>query len=226
MSKQTTVWRQDFFDEVEPIKLKDPLAYILGAQDEGEPFVFNYTDAVLLAGHSCPAVSGAYKLTAKALKALYGNELPVRGQIRVLIKGGPADLAYGPQSHVISLITGAAGATGFKGLGGRHGRDGKLFFDAKDTQFNTFIFQREDNNRAVQVTYNPQALSGDPRMNDLVPLVLRGVATKEQKDLFISLWQGNVRKILIDDEKYPGLFTVTELKNFEFPRASSRADVY
>jgi len=223
MSKETTVWRQDFFDEVEPIKLKDPLSYILGAQDEGEPFVFNYTDAVKLAGHSCPAVSGAYKLTAKALKPLYGKELPTRGQIRVLIKGGPADLAYGPQSHVISLITGAAGVTGFKGLGGRNGRDNKLFFDSEDMQFNTFIFQREDTGKAVRVTYNPQALSGDPRMNDLVPLVLRGTATKEQKDLFISLWQGNVRKILIDDEKYPGLFEVEELKDFEFPRTTSKA---
>lgn len=223
MSKKTTVWRQDFFDEVEPIKLRDPLAYILGAQDEGEPFVFNYSDAVKLAGHSCPAVSGAYKLTAKALKALYGKELPTRGQIRVLVKGGPTDLAYGPQSHVISLITGAAGVTGFKGLGGRYGRDNKLFFDSEDMQFNTFIFQREDTGKAVRVTYNPQALSGDPRMNDLVPLVLRGTATKEQKDLFISLWQGNVRKILLDDEKYPGLFEVEELKGFEFPRIKSKA---
>jgi formylmethanofuran dehydrogenase subunit E len=217
MSKQKTVWRQDFFDKVEPIRLKDPLAYILGAQDEGEPFVFNYTDAVKLAGHSCPAVSGAYKLTALALKALYGKELPTRGQIKVLVKGGPTDLAYGPQSHVISLITGAAGVTGFKGLGGRHGRDNKLFFDSKDMQFNTFIFQREDTGKAVKVTYNPQALSGDPRMNDLIPLVLRGVATKEQKDLFISLWQGNVRKILIDDEKYPGLFEWRSLR-ISFPK--------
>jgi len=224
MPKQTTQWRQDFFDEVEPIRLKDPLAYILGAQNEDEPFVFNYTDAVLLAGHSCPAVSGAYKVTALGLKALYGNELPIRGQIRVVIKGGPSDLAYGPQSHVISLITGAAGATGFKGLGGRYGRDGKLYFDSDDIQFNTFIFQREDTGKAVKVTYDPQALTGgDPRMNDLIPLVLRGVATKEQKDLFVLLWQGNVRKILLDDDKYPGLFQVEELGDFEFPKSASRA---
>lgn len=215
--KKTTVWRQEFFEKVEPISLREPLALVLGAQDEDELFVINYTDAVLVAGHSCPAVSGAYKVTQKALKALYGNEIPVRGQIRVLIKGGPEDLAYGPQSHVISLITGAAGATGFKGLGGKWGRNNRLFFDTEDVQFNTFIFQREDNGKAVQVTYNPQALPGDPRMNDVIPLVMRGSASKEQKELFYSLWQGNVKRILLEDEEYPGLFEVTELKDFKFP---------
>lgn len=226
MSKNNTVWRQDFFNEVERIRLIEPLAHILGAQNEGEPFVFDYTDAVKVAGHSCPAVSGAYKLTALALKALYGEELPVRGEIKVLIKGGPADLAYGPQSHVISLITGASGSTGFKGLGGRYGRNNKLFFDSKNTEFNTFIFQREDTGKAVRISYNPQAVPGDPRMNDLVPKVMRGVATKEEKDLFISLWQGNVRKILLENEKFPGLFEIEELEGFKFPAGLSTEAAY
>ena len=217
----TTAWRQNFFDKVEPIKLKDPLAYVLGAQKEGEPFIFNYTDAVMLAGHSCPAVSGAYKVTEKALKALYGKDLPVRGEIRILIKGGPTDLAYGPQAQVISFITGASGVTGFKGLGGKYGRNNKLFFTPGDMEFNAFIFQREDTGKTVKVTYNPQALPQDMRMNDLVPLVLRGAANEEEKELFISLWQGNVKKILLEDEKYPGLFEVTDLKDFKFPKESS-----
>lgn len=225
MAKSNTKWRQDFFNDVEPIKLKDPLAYILGAQDEGEPFVFNYTDAVMLAGHSCPAVSGAYKITQKALKALYGNETPVRGQIRVIIKGGPTDLAYGPQSQVISFITGASGVTGFKGLGGLHGRNNKLFFDHNDVQFNEFIFQREDNGKTVKVIYNPQAIPGDPRMGDIIPYVIRGVATKDQKELFFSLWQGNVKRILLDEQNYPGLFEVEELKDYKLPKGFSK-EVY
>jgi formylmethanofuran dehydrogenase subunit E len=221
MSKITTAWRQDFFDKVEPIRLKEPLAYVLGAQNEGEPFVFNYSDAVLLAGHSCPAVSGAYKVTQKALKVLYGKELPVRGEIRVVIKGGPSDLAYGPQGQVISFITGACGVTGFHGLGGRYGRDHKLFFDENDMQFNTYVFQREDTGKAVKVVYNPQALPQDARMNELVPYVLRGTATVQQKDLFISIWQGNVRRILLEDENYPGLFEVEEIEDFKFPKTAS-----
>lgn len=223
MARQETRWKQSFFNDVEPIRLKEPLAYILGAQEEGEVFVINYTDAVLVAGHSCPAVSGAYKITAKALKALYGEELPVRGEIKVLIKGGPADLAYGPQSHVFSLITGAAGVTGFHGLGGRYGRDSRLFFDSEDPEFGAYIFQRMDTGKTVKVTYNPQALPEDSRMSEIIPYVLRGIATKEQKELFDTLWQGKVRKILMEDDKYPGLFEVTELKDFKFPKAAASA---
>ncbi len=214
---ELTKWRQDFFDSVEPIRLRDPLSYILGAQKEGEPFIFHYTDAVMLAGHSCPAVSGAFKLTSKALKTLYPDELPVRGEIRVLIKGGPSDLAYGPQAQVISFITGASGATGFKGLGGRFSRQNKLLFDRDDFQFNTFIFEREDTGRAVKLTYNPQALPPNPGLNDLSPRVISGTATPEEKEEFIALWQGNVKKILLEEERYPGLFTIEELDDFSFP---------
>jgi hypothetical protein len=213
----TTVWRQDFFKDVEPIRLVEPLAHLLGAQNQGDEFIFHFTDAILTAGHACPAVSGAYKLTAKALKALYKDELPVRGEIQVLIKGGPEDLAYGPQAQVISLITGAAGPTGFKGLGGRFSRKNKLLFDPGHPEFNTFIFQRQDTGAAVKITYNPQAITPDPRMNDLSPLVIKGTATEDEHDLFVSLWQGNVRKILLEDENYPGLFTGEELEGFEFP---------
>ena len=222
MTKLSTHWKQDFFEQVEPIRLKDPLSHLLGAQDEEEVFVFHYTDAVKLAGHSCPAVSGAYKVTAKALKALYGDETPVRGEIKALIKGGPADLAYGPQAQVISLITGASGATGFKGLGGKYSRRNKLFFDEKNLEFNTFIFQREDTHKTVKLTYNPQVIPGDARMNGLVPKVLKGSATKEEKEEFINIWQGNVRKILLEDGKHPGLFTVEELGDFKFPDSGAK----
>ena len=60
-------------------------------------------------------------------------------------------------------------------------------------------------------------------MNDVIPLVMRGSATKEQKELFYSLWQGNVRRILLEDEEYPGLFELTELKDFEFPQTKASA---
>jgi len=132
------------------------------------------------------------------------------------------DLAYGPQAQVISLITGASGATGFKGLGGRWGRNDRLFFDAEDPQFGTYIFQREDTGKTVQVVYNPQALGpDDPRMSQLVPLVISGAANAEQKELFTNLWQGKVRRILLDADSMPGLFTVTELPGFQFPTGAA-----
>lgn len=214
-----TEWRQGFYAEVEPIRLIDPLSYALGSQKQGSPFVFNYTDAVKLAGHSCPAVSGAFKLTQKALKALYGEETPVRGGVRVLIKGGPEQLAYGPQSNVITLITGAAGEAGFKGLGGRFARNKKLVFDRGDFQFNTFIFQRQDTGKAVKVVYNPDKVPLDPEVERLRPRVLEGTASEEERERFMALWQGKVKKILLEDESYPGLIEVEELEAFTFPEA-------
>lgn len=214
---EQTIWKQEFFSEVEPIRLTDPLSILLGAQDEGNALIIHYRDAVLLAGHSCPAVSSAYQLTKKALKALYREETPIRGEVRVLVKGGPRDLAYGPQAQVISFITGSWGETGFKGLGGKFSRNDKLLFDTEDVQFNTFIFQRIDNKKAVQISCNPGVLPQDPRMSSLMPLMLQNKASDEEKELFQSIWQGNVRKILLEDEAYPGLFTLKELPDFQFP---------
>ncbi|MEK7850828.1 MAG: hypothetical protein AAB275_03000 [Deltaproteobacteria bacterium] len=212
MAEGQSNWSQSFFDEAPEIRLKDPLAYILGAMEADGVMVFKYTDAVKMAGHSCAAVSGAYMITVKALDTLYGNDLPVRSQIRVTIKGGPTDLAYGPMAQVISLITGAAGETGFKGLGRVGGRQNKLVFDKDNFQFNTFIFQREDTGKAVKVTYNPQVLPQNPAMGDLMPLLVSGQASKEEREQFVSMWQGNVRKVLLESDKYPGLFEIEEIK--------------
>ncbi|MEE9543208.1 MAG: hypothetical protein V3V95_05450 [Thermodesulfobacteriota bacterium] len=217
MTQNKTVWARDFFETAEPIKLFDPLGEMLGAVAEGEPFVYRYADAVLMAGHSCPAVSGAFSITRKALKALYGDETPVRGEIKVLIKGKPEELAYGPQSQVIMLITGASGNTGFKGLGGQFARCDRLHFDQNETEFNTYIFQRMDTGKTVKVVYNPQALPDEPRLNTLTPLVISKAASKEEKEEFQTLWQGKVKKIVTEDDKYPGLIEITELKDFTFP---------
>ncbi|VAV82348.1 hypothetical protein MNBD_DELTA01-61 [hydrothermal vent metagenome] len=217
MPTDSTKWNIPFLDEVETISLTDPLSYVLGSQIENDPFVFSYSDAIKLAGHSCPAVSGAYKITAIALKALYGENTPVRGDIRVLIKGAPDQLAYGPQAQVIMLITGASPETGFKGLGGKYSRHNKLIFDKDDFQFSTFIFLRDDTGKAVKIVYNPSVLGEDPRMSELTPKVIQGVATTDEKTLFTKLWQGKIKKILLESDEHPGLFEIEELTDFAFP---------
>lgn len=218
MAEGQSKWLQDFFDKAEPIKLKDPLAVALGAIAEDEVLVFKYPDAVKLAGHSCPAVAGAYMITLKALKALYGNETPVRSEIRVAVMGSPIDMAYGPISQVITFITGAATITGFGGLGGKFGRRNKLVFDEEHPEFNTFIFQRTDNNKAVKVMYNPGVIPADERMGDLMPLVISGTASKEEHKAFIDMWQGKVKKVLLEADKIEGVFEITELKDYKFPQ--------
>lgn len=43
----------------------------------------SFFDAVKFAGHSCPTVAGAYMMTTEALKVLYPDSIPVRGNIEV-----------------------------------------------------------------------------------------------------------------------------------------------
>lgn len=208
MAEGQSNWIQDFFDEAPEIRVKDPLAYILGAMEADGVLVYKYADVVKMAGHSCISVAGAYMVTVKALKALYPEELPVRGDISITIKGGATDMAYGPMAQVMSLITGAAGETGFAGLGRKFGRRNKMVFDKDDPQYNTFVFRREDTGKTVKIIYNPQVLPQNPLMGSLMPLVVNGQASKEERAQFVSLWQENVRRVLLEPDKIAGLFTV------------------
>ena len=196
-----TKWKQAFYDDVEPIRLKDPLAVFLGAIDENEDFIFAYEDAVKLAGHSCPAVSGAYKITQKALEALYPNETPVRGQISVKILGSVDNGANGPISQVISLITGAAGQTGFGGLAGEFVRKDKLVFDEANEEPNVFIFTRDDNKKSVKVTYHPERIPQKEEMSGLFSKCISGTANEKQKEKFRELWQQKVKAVLFEEVK-------------------------
>ena len=202
-------WKQSFYNDAEPIKLREPLAEFLGAVDKGEEFVFTYQDAVKLAGHSCPAVSGAYKITQKALRELYGDKLPVRGEISVRVLGSVDNGANGPIAQVIGLITGAATETGFAGLGQRFGRKGKLIFDTDNEEPNTFIFTRDDNQKSVKVSYHPENIPTVDKMSDLITKCIVGTATERQQEEFKKMWQERVRMVLFEEAK--GLFSVKKL---------------
>lgn len=214
--REKTRWKQDFFDEAERIILTDPLSQFLGAQEPGAVMVFTYADAVKYAGHSCPSVAGAYMITSRALRALYKDETPVRGDIKVTVKGGADQLAYGPQSQVITLITGAAGETGFKGLRGKFSRKDLLVFDGGDFQFNTFIFERTDTGKKVRVTINPDKAAGSSdessEMGSLMAKSLAGEATGDEEARFGELWQAVVRRILLEADTTAGLIEVEEVQ--------------
>lgn len=76
------------------LTLRDPLAELFGAA-EGGLLSYAYADAVKLAGHSCPTVAGAYRATCDALRRLYPGETPVRGAVRVELRGAAHDGAVG-----------------------------------------------------------------------------------------------------------------------------------
>ena len=100
----------DFFNQAPVMRVRDRLAEFLGAA-EGGVMDYHYVDAVRLAGHSCPTVAGAYLMTVKGMRALYGSDMPERGNIEVLMSNGREEGVTGVIASVATLLTGAAAAT-------------------------------------------------------------------------------------------------------------------
>ena len=119
----------EFFDAAPRIAVRDPLAAFLGAADGGV-IEYGYPDVVRLAGHSCPTVASAYWTTFMALKALYSEALPERGNVRVEFRQKSTDGVCGVIANVANLLTGAGNNAAFKGIGGRFDRRNKLLFES------------------------------------------------------------------------------------------------
>ena len=187
-----------FFDHIEEIVLKDTLSEVLGAF-EGGLITFNYLDIVKNAGHSCPTIAGAYLMAREGLKALYGNEIPQRGAVKVFFKEELLDGTTGVVANVFSLITGATSEWGFKGLGGRFDRRFLMFFNANIPLH--VRLQRVDNGSFVDIAYNPNSVPSHPEIQQLMVKVLSGVINEEENDIFRAIWQERVRKILENFDK-------------------------
>ena len=181
-----------FFDNTPTITLKDPLSDFLGTLKNGI-VEFKYIDIVKSAGHSCPTVAGAYLSTVKGIEALYGDEIPTRGDISVSIKDDSAQGVTGVISNVITQITGATEKTGFKGLNGNFARNNLMEFNADIKS--ELRFTRLDTGASVEVSYDPSSVGGNPKMQELMGKMMQGVATKEERVEFGKLWQQRVSDI-------------------------------
>jgi formylmethanofuran dehydrogenase subunit E len=196
-----------YYDKVETITLKDPLADFLGSFDGGIIKV-KYINIVKFAGHSCPTVAGAYLITLEALKALYPDSMPIRGEIKVAFKEPMEEGVTGVISNVISNITGATETSGFKGLNGKFARHSLMEFNAPISS--SARFTRVDTSKSVDVVYNPSGVPANPNMQPLMQKMMQGTASNEDKKQFGIFWQERVKEILTNKEQYPSLITVTE----------------
>jgi hypothetical protein len=143
----------EFFDEIEPIIVRDELASFLGVNDDGIIDI-RYPDIVKSAGHSCATVAGAYLMALYGLKALYKDEIPNRGDIKVELKKEPREDNTGVVGCVISNITGATTDYGFGGIPtGKFNRRDLLFYGANIDY--DVVFTRLDTNKKVGVNYYP-----------------------------------------------------------------------
>ncbi|HYH38868.1 MAG TPA: FmdE family protein [Azospirillum sp.] len=191
-----------FYDQAPRIRVRDPLSAFLGASDDGV-LEYGYTDAVRLAGHSCPTLAGAYLMTVKALKHLYGDTLPERGGIQVHFREAETTSATGVMGRVAALLTGAAGDDGFKGIAGHFDRRDRLFFRANIT--GDVAFRRLDTGAGVQASFRGATVPSAPETRDLLPAVLNGAGSAADAARFRDLWQGRVKAILVDHADDPAL---------------------
>ena len=181
-----------FFDEVEVIKVVDPLSNVLGAFEMGL-YEFNYLDAVKSAGHSCPTVAGAYLITKEALKALYPTSPAMRGDIKVEFKEDLEEGVAGVISNVVSQITGATDKSGFKGLAGKFARHSLMDFNAPISS--SARFTSVSSGKSVEVVYDPNSIMPSPNMQPLMQKMMGGSAEPSEVKEFGVLWQDRVKRI-------------------------------
>jgi hypothetical protein len=187
----------DFFDGVPTITMIDPLSHFLGAAAGGH-LVYSYSDAVKLAGHSCPTVAGAYLMTRAALKHLFGDETPERGSIRVDMRETDDEGVTGVIANVIGLITGAAGQGGFKGIGGQFQRSNLLSFGVEQTQ--SVRFTRLDTGQSIGTDYDASLVPPDDAMMPLMQTIMSGNAGAAEIAMFGSIWQKRVEAIMTSED--------------------------
>jgi len=195
----STAWQR--LASAEPIRIRDPLAEILGMVEEGEPLVVTFEEVATAAGHACPAVAGAYRSTQLALEELYPDEPPVRSEIAVTVGGSPETHGLGPMANVIRHITGAADETGFTGFGGYGGREELLEFDEVDAPGRAFRFERTDTGEAVTVAFDPASAGVDPEKGGGPPMqalskIVAGDAEDAEAERFHEEWHDRVQRIL------------------------------
>jgi len=199
-----------FFAEAPVVDLQDPLAEFLGAVEAGR-LRYRYEDVVRMAGHSCPTVASAFLMTRAALRRLYGDELPRRGEIRVEMRERRDAGVTGVVAAVATFVTGATEDSGFPGLGGRFGRRERLFFGRPiDGEMR---FSRIDRPGAgVEVAGNLQRVAGDPRTSLWMGRCLHGEASDEETAAFRGAWQDRVRRLLLEHADDPEVIEVREVR--------------
>lgn len=198
-----------FYDQAPRIRMRDPLAALLGAS-EGGLLEYSYLDAVRLAGHSCPTVAGAYLVARAAMLALFPDGPAVRGDIDVRMPGPETEGTHGVVAQILTLVTGAAAANGFHGIGGRFSRQHLLRF-SDVTDANAIGFRRRDNASAVSVELDLSSIPAPSNLRNLLSAAMNPSASEVQKSEFAQAWQGRVRTLLLDHGDDPQVLRVTRV---------------
>jgi len=187
-----------FFNDLPSITLQDELSEFLGTFTNGI-VEFSYLDIVKSAGHSCPTVLGAYLSCINGLNALFGEDIPKRGQIFISFKEHENEGVAGVIANVYTQITGATKTSGFKGIAGNFVRHSLMDFGANISS--DVKMTRLDTNKSVEVVYNPNLVPGSPKQMELMQKIMQNRATDSEKIEFGQLWQQRVEDIFLHQDK-------------------------
>ena len=200
-----------FYADAPRLTVRDPLAEFLGAAPPGV-MEYRYEDVVRLAGHSCPTVAGAYLMTLHGLRALYGSELPLRGEIEARLRDARDSGVTGVIASVVQLLTGAAGESGFQGIGSIHrfSRHNLMAFGAPIQA--VLGLRRKDTGAAVQVQMDASVVPWTDELKALMPKAVAGLASTAELERFAGLWQDRVRKILVEHAADTRMVQVSDWK--------------
>lgn len=198
-----------FFDDAPRIRVRDPLADFLGAA-EGGVLEYRYTDAVRLAGHSCPTVAGSWLLARAALMALYPDETAERGGVAVSMPAPADEGVTGVMAQVFTLVTGAAADNGFHGIGGQFVRHGLLDY-ADAAGAGAIRFTRTDTGASVSVVLDLSSVPPAADARALMGAAMHPDASAAQRAAFGQAWQDRVRRLLLEHADDPAVVRVTRL---------------
>lgn len=200
----------EFFAQAPTLRLHDPLARFLGTCDDG-CLDFTFIDVARLAGHACPTVGAAFLMTRRALQALYGDQLPVRGEIAVALGAAEEQGTTGVTGMVAGYLTGAAGNGGFAGLAGRFSRRQRLQF-GQPLASGLLRFRRLDTGDTVEVGADLARLPADPRLPALLAASLKTTVDDPVHAEFRRCWLDRLRCLLLDHADDPATFPVYRAK--------------
>lgn len=208
-------WTQDHISVVPPMMFKDPFLELLGQTNKPIPYL--YSEVVKLAGHSCGATAGAWNMTEKAMKALYPEGLPVRGQIKITAPGPADEWFVGVFGEIFTYLTGAAPESGFPGAEFGEDYNRRYLLTYKDEASGTpppqmeWIFERTDTGKKVGVKFDVMKVMppATPDRQEMSGKLVRGEATPEEAADWIKYW--NDRAINVFDNA-DTLITVTPVE--------------
>jgi formylmethanofuran dehydrogenase subunit E len=205
-----TNWLPDFYGQAGYIQIKEAEDVMVGSIAQNDALQIGLNDVAQYMGHVCPGIASGFMLTKIALKELFGNETPERGNIRIAANAAndlvnvavyvvgirPADmLADNPDLVIDSLL--------------KPEKPGKV----------VLIFQRKDNGNMVKAVCNKMKLVTPEEMKIIKTYKQKfhkGQATAEEIKTTGPKIQAIVKRAVTDTPQ--GVFNVEACDKYSFPK--------